>query len=258
MFRNSVFARPSISSQVSPSSCKRNRATALAVVVGLSGLAAQPALCQEGTQSSAVVLGRVLDAASGQPIVALEVRLVRNGNEVVRYTGGDGTFVFPPVQPGTYEIVLTHLAYGSHSDSVEAEVGELVNYEARLAMQPIELAPLTVTVQRRRISPMHLGFYERMALHVGGAFITREDIERRQPLRITHMIAELPAGRRALRKGCGVYVDRMYMGGVSIDREVLPIDVEAVEVYPGPASLPAEFSRSGCAIVIWTRRGTGG
>lgn len=62
-----------------------------------------------------------------------------------------------------------------------------------------------------------------------------------------------------------VYVDRMYVGGgmneepAGIDGLVIPTEVEAVEVYEGPASLPAEFggSRAGCGVVvIWTRRGT--
>jgi hypothetical protein len=57
----------------------------------------------------------------------------------------------------------------------------------------------------------------------------------------------------------------MYVGGgrniapASVDGLVIPAEVEAVEVYDGPGSLPAEFggSNAGCGVVvIWTRRGT--
>jgi hypothetical protein len=228
------------------------------------------------------VVGRVLDAESGDPIGTVEVRLVGEGESLVRLSDGEGAFLFPRVQPGTYEVVLMHLAYGTQADTIEVRRGELLSYEARLVMEPIELAPLAVTVQRRAVSPMLLGFYERMSMDMGGHFITREDIKRRQPHRISQMIGEAPGTRvRCPGGGCyvvfaryerdprgacrpAVYVDRMYMGGgrnappAGVDEFVIPTEVEAVEVYDGPGSLPAAFggSGSGCgAIVIWTRRG---
>jgi hypothetical protein len=235
----------------------------------LSGLAAEPALCQDETQSAAVVLGRVLDDESSNAIDLVEVRLVGHGEDMGRVTDSEGAFIFTRVQPGYYEVVLKHLAYGTHSDSLEVGKGEVVEYEVRLRMRPIELAPLVATVERRRVSPMLLGFYERMSLGMGGHFITREDIERRQPVKITHMIADLPGVRRGWRGlsftrhgGCSpaVFLDRMYLGDTrrtNIDWVVSPIEVEAIEVYKGAASLPAEFGGGGgCgAIVIWTRRG---
>jgi hypothetical protein len=249
------------------------RAVALAVVVGLSSVDAPPALCQEGAGQPGVVLGRVLDAESGQPVERVEIRLVGDAEDLVQFTDGAGRFLFPRVQPGVYEVLLTHLAYGSQTDRIEVGTGERVSYEVRLAMEPIELAPLAVTVERRRISPRHLGFYGRLSLGMGGYFITREDIERRQPLRTAHMIDELPGVDihpinafeyhvwfSRYGRGClpPVYVDGMFweQGIVGLQ----PVEVEAIEVYDGPASVPAEFggSRAGCGVVvIWTRRGTG-
>ncbi|MGD2154792.1 MAG: carboxypeptidase regulatory-like domain-containing protein, partial [Gemmatimonadales bacterium] len=254
--------------------CKRARslgAATLAAVLAVCGPSVAAVWAQEGAGQPAVVVGRVLDAESGEPIETVEVRLVGEFEALVAVTDGEGAFLFPRVRRGEYEVVLTHLAYGTQTDTIEVGEGELVRYEARLRMRPIELAPLVATVERGPISPMHLGFYERMALHVGGTFITREEIERRQPVRISHAIAEFPGvrlgprGVRFTRYGdCApaVYVDRMYMGqeggDVEIDRVVIPTEVEAVEFYKGLASLPAAFagpaSRCG-VIVIWTRRG---
>ncbi len=66
-------------------------------------------------------------------------------------------------------------------------------------------------------------------------------------------------------RGCppAVYLDRSLLnpGGnerAVIDDYVMPNEVEAIETYDSPGSLPAEFggSRAGCGvIVIWTRRG---
>ncbi|MGD2154570.1 MAG: carboxypeptidase regulatory-like domain-containing protein [Gemmatimonadales bacterium] len=261
----------------------RLRVTLLAAVLSLSGPHVVSLAAQEATQSPAVVLGRVLDDETGEPIETVEVRLVGAVESLVRVTDGEGAFLFARVRPGTYEVVLEHLAYGTHTDSIEVDKGELVSYEARLVMEPIELAPLTVTVERRSISPMHLGFYQRMSMDMGGHFITREDIERRQPHQISQMIGEAPGTRvrcplgrchvifaryehDTLRGPCrpAVYLDRIYLGKWvlpenDIDFMVPPIEVEAVEVYDGPGSLPADFggSRAGCGVVvIWTRRGT--
>jgi hypothetical protein len=235
------------------------------------------------TGQPGVVLGRVLDNESGEPVETVEIRLIGEGESLVRVTDGEGAFLFPRVQPGTYEVVLKHLAYGTQSDSIEVGRGELVSYEARLAMQPIELAPLAVTVQRRPVPPRLLGFYDRMS-QGHGYFITREDIELRQPHKISQMIGEAPGARvrcpgghcyvifaryeRDPRGACrpAVYVDRMYLGKFGADPEdivpvdllLIPSEVEAVEVYDSPGSLPAEFggSNAGCGVVvIWTRRG---
>ncbi len=250
--------------------------TVLASVACLIGAVARPAPCQERGQA-AVVLGHVVDAESGKPIETVEIRLVGRGEDLVRVTGGEGEFIVPRVPPGTYEIVLSHLAYGTHTDTIEVGAGELVRYEARLAMQPIELEPLAVTVARRSVSPNLLGFYERMSMG-RGHFITREDIERRQPGRTTHIIGDIPTVRIRMEgassrfyvefsryRGCppAVYLNRMLLNPgrgerAVIDDYVMPGEVEAVEAYDSPATLPAEFggSRAGCGvIVIWTRGG---
>jgi hypothetical protein len=249
----------------------------LASLVCLSGLIVRPASGQEGGGQDAVVLGRVVDAESGDPIETVEIRLVGRGEDLVRVTDGQGEFLIPRVPPGIYEVVLSHLAYGTHSDTIAVGPGELVKYEARLAMQPIELEPLAVTVARRSVPPNLLGFYERMSMG-RGHFITREDIDNRQPGRASHIIGDIPSVRVRMEgassrsyvefaryRGCppAVYLDRMLLNPARgeravIDDYVMPSEVEAVEAYDSPASLPAEFggSRAGCGvIVIWTRGG---
>jgi len=270
-------------------------AAALAATLCVTGLI-QPAAAQQ-REGQATVTGRVLDAESGAPIDAVAVRLAGERAEFVGATDDQGNFLFARVPSGTYEIVLEHLAYGTRSDSLEVDPGVLVSLELRMGMEPIELEPLVVMAERRSVSPMLLGFYERMSMDVGGRFITREDIEERQPVRITHMIQEDPWVTMITAKeafgnyGClapwfrgkwqrdpsrglqrcypDVYVDGIKLNrgrrgaqasleSVCIDEFVVPSEVEAIEVYKGAASLPAEFGGSSgrCGvIVIWTRRG---
>ena len=115
----------------------------------------------------------------------------------------------------------------------------------------------------------------------GSAFFTAEDIERRNPLRITHMIADAPGIRLAncnmWGHGCklNIFLDgnlairgskerwSLTSGGgtdmnprESINDLVLPTEIAGIEVYTGGAGLPAEFgghdARCG-AVVIWTK-----
>jgi hypothetical protein len=250
--------------------------TVLASVACLIGAAARPAPCQEQGRAG-VVLGHVVDAASGKPIEAVEVRLVGGAEDLVRVTGGEGEFLIPRVPPGSYEVVLSHVAYGTQTGTIRVGRGELVKYDARLSMQPIELEPLQVTVARRSVSPNLLGFYERMSMG-RGQFITREDIEARQPGRASQIIGDISTVRVRMAgassrfyvefaryRGCppAVYLDRVLLNPgrgeqAVIDDFVMPNEVEAVEAYESPATLPAEFggSRAGCGvIVIWTRSG---
>ncbi len=68
------------------------------------------------------------------------------------------------------------------------------------------------------------------------------------------------ASRRG-RTGCAtaLFVDGVFVGttmDTDIDRYVNPVHIEGVEVYDGPAGLPAQFNKGNApcgALVIWTR-----
>ena len=136
------------------------------------------------------------------------------------------------------------------------------------------MEPLVATVTRSRRLEIK-GFYERKLwgeLVSGGTFFTAADIERRRPQRISHMIADM-SGIRLGRDGrfystrlsagfsgagCNIktFLDNVDVTKVRVDALVLPVEVAGVEIYKGPASLPAEFGGSDTrcgAIVIWTK-----
>jgi hypothetical protein len=233
---------------------------------------------EAGTSGPTRIVGRVLDAVTLEPVEAVNVVFGTLGLQ--RLTDTEGTFVFPRVEPGSHELVLEHLAYGTRRDTVVVRGGELINVEVRMAVRPIELEPLTVTLERRPLPPKMHGFYDRMDRGWGN-FITRERIESRQPVRITQMLGDLP-GVRLVHLSAGrympilrnqvrfvdgrnveqcpplVYLDNIPIldGAQEIDLLVLPHDIEAVEVYKSAGTVPAKFggSMAGCGvIVIWTR-----
>jgi hypothetical protein len=235
---------------------------------------------ESGASGPTRLVGRVLDAQSLEPIDAVNVRIEALGLQ--RLTDSEGHFAFPLVDPGSHELALEHLAYGTRADTIVVTGGELINVEVRMAMRPIELEPLTVIVERRPLPPKMHGFYSRMD-RGWGDFITREALEDRQPVRISQMIGDLP-GARLIQVAPGQYTPifrhqvrfmdgrnlspcppALYVDGIlildgasHIDEFVLPYEVEAVEVYKSAASVPARFggSTAGCGvIVIWSRGG---
>jgi outer membrane cobalamin receptor len=113
------------------------------------------------------------------------------------------------------------------------------------------------------------------AFHVrpARAFITRDDIERRGPFRVSDLLGD--RGWLEYADGHGVAVvnrrtqsePAVYLDGHRLVEEckhgaaeavnlVHPGDVEGIEIYSGPATTPAEFSGSTarCGVIaIWTR-----
>jgi hypothetical protein len=263
----------------------------VAALVMIGGVVAEQPRAQDATVGLAVVTGRVVDGDSGEPVEGADVRLIGDEREFVRLSNDRGLFLFPRVPPGVYEVVLEHLSYGTRTDTIEVVGREIVDFEVRLAKEPIALAPLLASVRREYLSPSMHDFYERLQRGLG-RFITRAEIELQRPSRITHMIASLPGialirgpnsvkprlhfrrhqryipGRGAIPCWPTVYVDgrRVQDGGpdpesrildeVEIDDLVLPTDIAGIEVYDGAGGIPARFGGSwgGCGVIaIWTR-----
>jgi outer membrane cobalamin receptor len=142
-----------------------------------------------------------------------------------------------------------------------------------MAPHAIALDPLIVT-SRREVPLQYVGFYRRSRSGMG-RFVTREDIERRRPIRTTDMLQMMPrvsltnlnggfAGTQVVTmRGTGgglcipnVYVDGMpHMSAEDINT-LQPDDIDGIEVYTSPAMTPAEYQRNtSCgAILFWLRK----
>lgn len=96
------------------------------------------------------VAGTLVDATSGQPVSDAEVWL--RGTATRELTDDRGRFEFEEVQPGSYMLVADHLAYGTKMDTLEVPSGERILVEMRVDTRPIEIAPLTVTVDAQPVT----------------------------------------------------------------------------------------------------------
>ena len=158
---------------------------------------------------------------------------------------------------------------------------------------------VTVTAKRPSIAPRIREFEERRANWIGGVFITRAEIEKRHPTRVTDLFMRISSvklvdssgvkllastrspkislappryeisGGRFLAAGnvpgvthciLRVGIDGMMMEWGYDLNNLVPEDIEGIEVFPGSASIPSKYTGmrmdKGCGLVlIWTRTG---
>lgn len=237
------------------------------------------------------VRGILLDAASGAPIPGARVHLGashgRWREEIT--TDSAGGFVFEDVRPGPYRLRARRVGYRESAGTLRLSADSIVELQLRMSAASVALRPVTVVARSRRtVSPVLEGFYGRLE-RGQGRFVTRDEIQARNPVRVTDLLRSIPnLNGHAARGGVGgitmsrgssgdrctvvFFVDGMLvsqpsMGGPfrggprqdqAIDDYVQPGDVEGIEIYRGESDTPAEFVTRwvGCGtIVIWTRRG---
>lgn len=215
-------------------------------------------------QNLATVTGVVLDQR-GEPISFAEVSL-REVRLLIR-TDSAGGFVFTNIREGPITVDVRRLGYVPSSTTVMVPHAEL-----RLMLEASPAIVAGVTANRSRYRGLE-DFQRRRQSGVG-VFVTRADIEARRPTRLSDVLRSLPgvriekAGRGMVlrfnsvsnhRRDCmpQYWVDGQHVRGAEID-DFPPSDIEAIELYSGPAKTPLQFSSFGgittCgAVVIWSR-----
>ena len=240
-------------------------------------------ILEAGPDPTTTLTGRVLEGGSGQPVEGAGVEL--NGN-VVAVSGGDGRFRASrvPITWGSNQVQVSRLSYlNETSDLWIADPNETIDLSVTLHPEPIEVGGVVVEGDRRRrlFERRMRPFYERRERGFGD-FFTRSEIEERNPREFTDVLRGVPGvvlirdnfsvqvrfsrSMKGLGGGTGcsspqIYLDGAVLGAagayVNLDYLVRPEQLEAIEVYKGPAEVPPEFGMTGSAcgvIVIWTRQ----
>lgn len=239
--------------------------TALAALALLSGLGGRPLAAQAAADSTSGTLnGTVVDQRSGQAVS--DVNVVVQGTRVGTSTGADGRFALV-LPAGSHTLVVTHLAYGEHTQVVVVAGGVRNNVQVRLSEQAIELEPLVVETltdldRRRR--------YQGTALNEIGRDEIQEASQR--GLGLSDLLRQgMPSitvrgncvEYRGARRGAGacrevhVVMDGVPVSSPSLLVATMPInDIERLEML-SPAEAGAiygAFSGFG-VLVIETRKG---
>lgn len=229
-------------------------------------------------QDPRTVTGTVTDSA-GQPISYVNIdggpryRTLTNAS-------GEWTLLLPPTE--AIDIAIRRIGY--LPGKVRVERGADTTVTVSLQRLAVLLSTQVVRAQQQVRTLETRGFYSRMLEQVRGAlvgeFVTPEEIEMRNPQRVTQLLEQ----RRGLQVrrgnscqvittcyrvygqgGCAatVYLDNQRLNRLNGSDEVPAIDelipvsgVSGIEVYPRGSSAPPRFQALAgtCSIVvIWTK-----
>jgi hypothetical protein len=223
-----------------------------------------------------VVRGKVLDAATGDPVPQAEVTASTTEGRGAGRTraGADGSFSLELRAAGTFRLRAERAGYRpTVTDTLQVDARVTLEVEIRLSATAVAIEPLRVTA---RVEPPHRrnlelnGFYERERRGIG-RFVRREEIERHGDFTLAQTLSRIPGTQIQYvrvhqyiffpRSGCRPWVfldgSRMVVDASNdINSIVSPNQVEAIEVFVGPSEVPAEYAagRGACGVVlIWTK-----
>ncbi len=208
------------------------------------------------------VVGHVRDT-TGAPIGLAQVSSV--GRRTL--TDSAGRFALEGLPVGDIVITFRRLGFEPHDSSMTLVAGVRDSLLVVLVALPVELEGVTSAASRLVL----LDFYRHKGTG-GGRYLDREQIESYRATRTSDIMRRLPgislipdqSGRYSLRMrgSSGNCPPDFWIDGVRapyLNVDDLPLnDIEALEIYNGPAGLPPEylnrFGNPACgAVVIWTR-----
>lgn len=228
----------------------------------------------------AVTIRGMVRADDGRGIPLAEVSDHASGVKVS--ADSSGAFVLPDVPVGDRIIDVRRIGFGAQQFPITLVAGR--NRNVALVLPPIAQALPDVKIADRLAKPARYAstrkydeFYTRRAQGFG-TFLTREDIDARfktntpellqgvpgmkvkrvgSEWRIQSLHCQMGFGGEDPQKWIRVFIDGMDVGDASELTSVNPAQIEAMEIYKGPAELPAAARGKGCAaIFIWTRDGS--
>jgi hypothetical protein len=221
-------------------------------------------------QSVGAISGTVKDSA-GTPIPGVEVVLLQLKGAV--YSDSLGVFRFANIPAGKRELHFRRLGFAPKSVDTEIGEGKTVDVAIVLDASATSIEGMTVEEATRR-RQMLSDFYDRSSRGFGH-FVTRDQIEKRNPMNLSDMMRMIPGARLTPVRGTGqaalrfsraqgprdcppqYWVDGVKTWNLNID-DIVPQDVEGIEVYSGASTVPPQFNtKEGttvCGVIlIWTR-----
>ncbi|MFL5613170.1 MAG: carboxypeptidase regulatory-like domain-containing protein [Gemmatimonadaceae bacterium] len=221
-------------------------------------------------QSVGAIRGTIKDSA-GVPVPGVEVVLLQMRSAV--YSDSLGVFRFANIPSGKRQLHFRRLGFSPKS--IDADITDGTTLALAVVLEPYatEIEGMTVEEATRRRQVLS-DFYDRSSRGFGH-FVTREQIEKRNPMNLSDMMRMIPGARLVpLRGGSQAtlrfsraqgardcppqyWVDGVKAWNLNID-DIVPQDVEGIEIYSGASTVPPQFNtREGttiCGVVlIWTR-----
>lgn len=246
-----------------PATAPARRAALAALLAAAAVLPTRPLAAQEGELATVDLV--VTDSATNTPVVG--ARVASSGLRYTAVSDATGRVRLRDLAAGRHQVAITHPQYAPRARTVDLVAGQTLRLAVALPATAVALDPLVAEGRSARLQE----FYERVERGTGYS-VTREEIERRRPRRVTDIFRGIPnlavaytGGRAQLRLGRSsignrdcpptYYLDGTRFNPGNLDVELRPEVIEGVEVYPGN-QVPARYRAMDAAcgvILIWTR-----
>ena len=229
------------------------------------------------------IVGVLTDAETDALLVGVSVRAGRG--QMGTLTDVRGEFLLDNLIPGQHVVEFSMIGYSPRADTIRVTAGRVTNVRVSLSVDPVQLDPIEVSVERREVKLQEVGFYNRR--YTGfGKFIDRQEIEDKGPSEVTDLFTGIPGvevypdpfnglekyvvlrvGRLLIpteneydRCFPTVYVDGLLSahGGsepARLDNFLNTMAISGIEIYTSEAGLPPQYARGAfCGVIlIWTR-----
>jgi hypothetical protein len=221
-------------------------------------------------QSVGAISGTVRDSV-GTPIPGVEVVMLQQKGAV--HSDSLGVFRFANIPAGKHALHFRRLGFTPKSVDADISEGRTLALSIVLDVAATEIEGMTVEEMARK-RQLLADYYDRLSRGFGH-FVTREQIDKRNPMNLSDMMRMVPGAvliparvgsqsvlrfsRATGARDCPpqYWVDGVKAYNLNID-DIVPGDVEGIEIYPGASTVPPQFNtREGttiCGVVlIWTR-----
>ncbi len=227
---------------------------------------------QQAQQSAATseVAGVVTAAQTGEPLMGVQV--VIRGTRRWGITNQDGAFRLRGLKPGPYIIEFRHPNRAPVVYNLTLDPEKTTELAVRIDIRTVALPEVVIEGKETQPAAKMQDFFSRKSAGHGGYYITRKEIEERQPRVLSDMMRRVPGLRvdcdfgscqvrtfteaRRIMGGCPI---QYFLDGVPFTGDVdelTPDQVEGIEIYRGSSSIPPQFNTgtSMCGVIaVWSR-----
>jgi hypothetical protein len=212
------------------------------------------------------LLGLVL-SDKGQPVRGAQVGV--EGTGLVATTNEAGRFVLDSLPPGTRTATIRAIGFTPTQHAVHIADGRATTMEFRFPQRAVLLGTMTVTseqVYSRKLREFEShrrrsvgGVFFQPSAETGTEYMTLATMVKHSPnMEVIDRNGEVVVFNRVGRGRCqpSLWLDgeRFRLGFDALSTQMGVGDILAVEIYPRPIGMPAQYSEAGCgAISVWSK-----